>query len=297
MAWSNVVAMRRVLLVIVLLGVGAPGVPVRANDLGLVQTALRAAGDPWAVPGAPVPEPIVGIGPGSALRIWFPGGGGVGCTANFVWEDAAGDLYLGAAGHCFLPGGTSATHGPGADYDASHVRPEALVQECVAGCEPEWVPLGRVAYARQTGLGADFGIARIPGHLRDRVRTRMPTWNGPVAEARPRVSDVLVHYGQGAFVGSVIATRGRAGFCTNANPDFWIMGGQAIFGDSGSPMNVAVSAREGRTLQGPAAGGIVTHSALGLGGLAAGTTVPRAERMALEAGLTVRVKLQGEPVR
>ena len=49
-----------------------------------------------------------------------------GCTANFVWSTGS-TQYLGAAGHCFIPQGTTATHGPGADFDASGV----LVSVCV----------------------------------------------------------------------------------------------------------------------------------------------------------------------
>ena len=54
------------------------------------------------------------IGPGSHLIIEIPGAGTFGCTANFVWA-SGGTRYLGAAGHCFLPEGTTATHGPGAN--------------------------------------------------------------------------------------------------------------------------------------------------------------------------------------
>jgi len=54
------------------------------------------------------------IGPGSHLLIEIPGAGTFGCTANFVWA-SGGTRYLGAAGHCFLPEGTTATHGPGAN--------------------------------------------------------------------------------------------------------------------------------------------------------------------------------------
>jgi hypothetical protein len=54
------------------------------------------------------------IGPGSHLLIDIPNAGTFGCTTNFIW--ASGNTrYLGAAGHCFIPEGTVATHGPGAD--------------------------------------------------------------------------------------------------------------------------------------------------------------------------------------
>ena len=111
------------------------------------------------------------IGPGSHLIIDIPGAGTFGCTANFVW--AAGSVrFLGAAGHCFIPEGTTATHGPGADFDASAVRVSVCVSNCSFGGETgftltgDLVVLGRVAYARQTAadgdIGNDFGIVTIP---------------------------------------------------------------------------------------------------------------------------------------
>src|SRR5919204_6063644 len=48
------------------------------------------------------PEAARNIGPGSAIIITIPDEGRFGCTANYVWRDGT-RLYLGAAGHCFLP--------------------------------------------------------------------------------------------------------------------------------------------------------------------------------------------------
>src|SRR5437867_8677460 len=81
------------------------------------------------------------IGPGSHLIIDIPGAGTFGCTANFVW--AAGSIrFLGAAGHCFIPEGTTATHGPGADYDASAVQVSVCVSNCSFGGETGFILTG-----------------------------------------------------------------------------------------------------------------------------------------------------------
>src|SRR5438093_1029480 len=69
------------------------------------------------------------IGPGSHLLIDIPGEGTFGCTANFVWASGV-TRYLGAAGHCFIPSNAVATHGPGANYNASGV----VVRVCVSNC-------------------------------------------------------------------------------------------------------------------------------------------------------------------
>jgi hypothetical protein len=76
----------------------------------------------------PQPEQAKGIGPGSHLIIRMPNSttdrsiGTYGCTANFIWKATQAKkgqtvtrLFLGAAGHCFLPEGYTATNGPGAD--------------------------------------------------------------------------------------------------------------------------------------------------------------------------------------
>lgn len=62
-----------------------------------------------------------GIGPGSLLYL---SGKGAECTANFVWQDRAGDLYLGTAGHCINR--TSGLFGVSPRTDEVHV--------CVANC-------------------------------------------------------------------------------------------------------------------------------------------------------------------
>jgi hypothetical protein len=138
---------------------------------------------PLAFPGA-----ANGLGTGSALLITIPGAGTFGCTANFIWSDGS-RRYLGAAGHCFIPAERRATHGPGADFDASGVTVDACVSSCDGNFDINqltgtWVRLGRVAYARQTDgegndIGNDFGVVEIPAELHDIVRLTMPVWGGP----------------------------------------------------------------------------------------------------------------------
>src|SRR5919108_3865104 len=151
------------------------------------------------------PEAARNIGPGSALLITIPNEGRFGCTANFVWS-GGGKLYLGAAGHCFLPETTKATHGAGADYDASG----DVVQVCVEGCEGnfrtmllvgKFVTLGAVAYARQTDptgeedIGNDFGVVEIPTAVASLIRTLLPVWGGPDGVATLKPGEYGCHYG------------------------------------------------------------------------------------------------------
>ena len=86
-----------------LAGSAATGLPAAHASLpGGRRAALDVTGWKLATPAAPTPTAANGIGPGDYLLITRPDGLFI-CTANFVWADTAGNRYLGAAGHCFLP--------------------------------------------------------------------------------------------------------------------------------------------------------------------------------------------------
>ncbi|MDR5682554.1 MAG: hypothetical protein QN163_00780 [Armatimonadota bacterium] len=250
-----------------------------------------------------VPEAARNIGPGSAIVITIPGEGRFGCTANFVWE-ARGRRFLGSAGHCFLPAAASATHGPGADYDASGV----VVEVCVEACEGNfrsnlllgtWVRLGKVAYARQqnlegSGVGHDFGVVEIPREFRDYVRAEMPVWRGPNGVQELHLGDYGCHYGHGLVVGETFLTKARVGIGGGSDPDAWSGDFAGAFGDSGSPMVGCVN--DGLGFHGTGAVGVITHlgirlSTSGEHGVIFGTTVRRAVEMAREANLRLSLVL------
>lgn len=242
------------------------------------------------------PEPASGIGPGSRLFISFPEEPGAlyVCTANYVWSDASGALYLGAAGHCFLPADKRATHGPGADYDASGV----LVRVCVDACsfggqtgfaiDGETVALGRVAYARQlTGavqVGHDFGLVEIPADLAGAVRYTEPVWGGPTGGVREvRVGTAVCLYGNAVGLGEAYPTMARPGVGVSSNAQGrWNAIIPSYQGDSGSALLTCEN--DGGALRGRYASGILTHIAPPY---IAGTTMARAVAMAQQAGLAV----------
>lgn len=254
------------------------------------------------------------IGPGSALIITIPGEGRFGCTANFVWEGGK-KLYLGAAGHCFLPAVMKATHGPGADYDASGVEVRVCVNNCDANFRSmtlvgELVLLGRVAYARQTNatadedVGNDFGVAEIPADFAPRVRRAMPVFGGPTGVDTLETGELGCHFGHGLIVGETFLTKARVGVGGGGDKDFWMGDFAGSFGDSGSAL---VSCdQEGVGFSGRGAVGVLTHLGLSVcpcdvkfknlkikaqHGVIFGTTVARAIEMAREAGLSLKVSL------
>ena len=239
------------------------------------------------------------IGPGSHLLIDIPGAGTFGCTANFVWT-SGGTRYLGAAGHCFLPEGMTATHGPGADYNASGVQVSVCVSNCSFGGESGFVltgnlvSLGAVAYARQTAadgdVGNDFGVVAIPASLASRIRTSMPVFGGPTTIASVTQGQPLCHYGNGVVVGETFLTMARIGVGTGSTPNSWMGDLIAAPGDSGSA--VVTCGVSGTEVHGQGAAGVLTHLAVVVGtehGVVFGTTTNRAIAMGREAGLSLTV--------
>jgi hypothetical protein len=250
------------------------------------------------------PEAASDIGPGSAIIIAIPDEGRFGCTANFVWA-SRGKRYLGAAGHCFIPADRAATHGPGADYDASGV----VVEVCVDGCEGNfntnqltgtWVTLGEVAYARQTfegeDVGNDFGVVEVPREFRDFIRLEMPVWGGPTGVQTLNLGDYACHYGHGVGVGEVFLTKARIGIGGGSDDDAWLGDFAAAFGDSGSGLVGCANDGIG-SIQGTGAIGVLTHIGVGVDessgehGVTFGTTIARAIEMGNEARLRLSLVL------
>lgn len=261
------------------------------------------------------PEAAGNIGPGSAIVITIPDEGRFGCTANFVWTGGSG-LYLGSAGHCFLPGDKRATHGEGADYDASGVEVMVCVEDCEGNFRTNlllgtWVELGSVAYARQTNasgdeqVGHDFGVVGIPSEVARFVRAAMPVWGGPTG-----VDDELesgepgCHYGHGLLVGETFLTKARVGVGGGSDKKFWMGDFAGSFGDSGSGLVSCESDVLG--FHGLGAVGVLTHLGLQVcpcdvkfkhlrvkaqHGVIFGTTIARSKEMAREAGLHLSVVL------
>lgn len=266
-----------------------------------------------------VPERADDVRPGSQMFISYPDGTTAGCTANFVWgsfpgtttgeENAdarsieeAGDLYIGAAGHCFLPTDKSASENAataeetddGLAYDVSQLE-VSVCADCNFGglvglsvIEGRVVELGEVVYARQVepngsdGPGHDFGIVRIPSDKRDLVDASLPQWGGPngVSQGALAEGTPINQYGAGVANGEVYPTMGSSGASLGGNEagDTWHAGIRASPGDSGSPII-------GAETTGKPAAGILTH--LTTAGIA-GTTMQQCTSMvARDIGLDI----------
>ena len=267
----------------------------------------------------PLPEQATGIRPGSQMFIEYPDGTTAGCTANFIWRDTSttidddfddergnspvfGDdrnpLYIGAAGHCFLPGDQTADDEAGDDFEETYDVSQLTVKVCknctfggitgLSFVDGEVYELGEVVYARQAlpndegtegdEVGHDFGLVRIPEEFRPAVDPSMPQFGGPIGTQDGVVpaGETVCQYGAGVGNGEVFATAGTRGVSEGdiirkdvdedgAN-DSWYAGIRASPGDSGS---LLVEYEAG---QGTDAAGVLTHlTTVGT----AGTTVSR----------------------
>jgi hypothetical protein len=151
---------------------------------GLVAAAPAAAEPPWA-PAASAP-----VHPG--VQTITNGGQ---CTANFVFFDAADNVYIGQAAHCSGTGGNTETNG------------------CDAGTLPTGTPVevdgasrpGTIVYSSWVTMQAngesnadvcafnDFALIRLDAADFAKVNPSIPFWGGPtgVADATTLGAKVL----------------------------------------------------------------------------------------------------------
>ena len=147
------------------------------------------------------------IGPGA--RMTAPGG----CTLNFVVTDGT-ELYIGTAGHCVGLGSRVSVAGR-ADIGTTILD----------------------------GARGDWAFIRIDPEDRAFVDPTMRGWGGPSAVRAPMTGEVVLHYGWGASLGQIDATRARAGEVLVGIPGSTsstvIYAGAVDGGDSGSPVMTA----------------------------------------------------------
>lgn len=237
----------------------------------------------------PLPEQAHGIRPGSQMFIEFEEFT-AGCTANFVWRDArSGALYIGAAGHCFLPADVSASRKAATaeekrngDAFSTKDLTVSVCADCTYGgltglavVEGDVIELGDVVYARQVEangdghVGHDFGLVRIPRDAEDLVDPSLPQFGGPDGVSPDAISEghPINQYGAGVANGEIYPTMGSTGVSEGdaGTPESWFAAIRASPGDSGSP--IIGSHTDGGTDDDGKAGGILTHlTTLGIGG-------------------------------
>lgn len=233
-----------------LAGAGLAGAPAAQAGANCTPDAVTAGLNSVLGGPAPVSTPYSctkDVYPGVKLAVaGSHGGGGGGCTANFLFSGSNGGTYLGTAGHCTLAK-SNVDGDRGEFFDLAN---GALVQN------GNGVQIGRVEYAIQQGVSDIALIRLLPNVTYD---TALPHW-GPVTGLNSSTSDSLTELrwvGHGTGIGQLLYARsGYALGMPDANQVTAF--GVIAPGDSGGPVidshgkaigvNVAVGASVGLPL-------------------------------------------------
>lgn len=187
------------------------------------------------------------------------------CTSNFIYHDAQGVLYIGAAAHCFSPDTNSGVDSCETDNlpygSAVNIENASMPGELVYSSWHEMQQRGEIP-GSEVCDGNDFALVKIHADDQDKVHPSAIVFGGPNAmyEGNASVGDTVYSYGQSPFhfgVGSLEEKQGRIssqsaeGWTYNISTD-----NPGLSGDSGS----AVLHESGRAL------GILVTVGVGLGG-------------------------------
>jgi hypothetical protein len=228
----------------------------RLSTVGLAIAAAATFGAQSSVAGAPATT-------SSAVRTWAPAASaaitpgvqmytqGAQCTANFVFTDAAGTVYVGYAAHCAGTGAATDTNGCNTKSlplgtKVTFARGGSLVSG------GEQVGTGNLAYsswlamqhAGESNANAcafnDLALVRVDQAFVDDVNPTVPFWGGPVGlnTNGSALGDRVYSYGNSSLRGGVEALSPKTGLSIGDEGNHWSHNVYTVTpgvpGDSGS---------------------------------------------------------------
>lgn len=152
-----------------------------ATGLGVTSHATAEAAPTWA------PAATAAIHPGVQTNTAGSGQ----CTANFVFTDAAGNVYLGQAAHCSGTGAATETNGCRAPALPLGTRVTFNKGGSILSAGTQ-VGAGKLAYSSWNTMQArretdpntcaynDFGLVKVDAADVAKVNPSIPFWGGPV---------------------------------------------------------------------------------------------------------------------
>lgn len=173
---------------------------------------------------------------------------GAQCTANFVFTDRRGRVYVGYAAHCAGLGGSTNTNGCRARSHPYGTRVRFGTGATLLS-NGRTVGYGRLVYSswrsmRSRGvtrenpcLHNDFALVRVGARYRDRVNPSVPHWGGPVGVDRDGIARgaSVYSYGSSSLRFGSTAKRGRVVRTSAGGWSHDVRTGSAgVPGDSGS---------------------------------------------------------------
>ena len=204
---------------------------------------------------------LAGAAPGLAAPPWAPAGSakvrpgnqtftdGAQCTSNFVFHDAADNVYLGQAAHCSGTGGATETNG----CDSGSL-PVGTKVEVEGASQPgtmvynSWIAMQNAGERNADACEYnDFALIRLePGDAANTNPT-IPFWGGPTGVATSTApGDKVLSYGNSSLRGGVRELSPKEGTSLGTEGNGWSHSVYTVTpgipGDSGS----AFIDREGR---------------------------------------------------
>jgi hypothetical protein len=159
---------------------------------------------------------------------------GAQCTANFVFTDAAGAVYIGQAAHCAGTGGATETNG----CDSGSLPLGTRVTLNRGGSlvsEGEQVGAGTLVYSSWLTMQQrnesdantcdynDFALIKIDAADVSKVNPSIPFWGGPVGlnTAGTAAGDSVYSYGNSSLRGGVEELSPKQGTSLGTDSDGW----------------------------------------------------------------------------
>ena len=176
---------------------------------------------------------------------------GAQCTANFVFTDAAGDIFVGYAAHCAGTGAATDTDGciaaslplttPVTFNEGGSIVNEGTVVGTGELVYSSWLDMqARGETDPNTCAYNDLALVKVDAAYVGDVNPSIPFWGGPVGvnTAGTAVGDKLYTYGNSSLRGGVSVLSPHVGVSVGDDADGWTHAlyslGPGIPGDSGS---------------------------------------------------------------
>ncbi len=166
---------------------------------------------------------------------------GAQCTANFVFIDAAGDVFIGQAAHCAGTGGATETDG----CDAESLPLGTTVEVDGASGSgtlvySSWITMRNRGERDESTCGYnDFALVKLDPADHGNVNPSVPAWGGPVSVgATSAFGDKVYSFGNSSLRFGAAPLSPKEGYSLGQDRDGWnhqvYTATPGIPGDSGS---------------------------------------------------------------
>jgi hypothetical protein len=225
---------------------GLTGIALTAAAAASVASPAEAAGTETAVATAWAPAASAQIHPGVQMYT-----DGAQCTANFVFTDAAANVYLGYAAHCAGTGAATDTNGCDAGSLPLGTKVDFVENGSLVSAG-QTVGTGTLAYSSWQSMQDagttddnacnynDFALVKVSENDKGKVNPSVPFWGGPVAlnTDESAAGEDVYSFGNSSLRGGVEVLSPKQGTSLGAQGGGWThpvyTATPGIPGDSGS---------------------------------------------------------------